>query len=75
MESCFKGFFAGITLGMVVGGIVVAKNKRLASHIRDFICDANEKIDQAKEMVEDKIEEMDQNKVELKEMNKKSKNQ
>ena len=72
MENC-KSFFWGVGLGMAVGAMLVAKNKRLCARIRQFIFDANEKLEDAKEMVEDKIEEMSESASQKE--NKKSKKQ
>lgn len=82
MENLCKGLMWGFALGMVVGGIAVAKNKKLANKIKSGLSGASEKFEEAKEMIEEKIEEaqqmqeqnQSQNSSGNKEMNKKSKN-
>ena len=44
MEDFIKGSLMGIAAGMIIGGIVVAKNKKLASKIRDGLNKAEDKI-------------------------------
>lgn len=82
MENCLKGLAAGLVIGMVVGGTFVAKNKKVAGKIRSFICDCEEKVNEAKEMAQEKIDEIcSQNQDETdefsskKDLNKKMKNQ
>ncbi len=78
MEYLFKGLMWGFAAGMVVGGIAVAKNKKLANKIKSGLSGASEKFEEAKEMLEEKIEEAQQNQSQNsqgnKEMYKKSKN-
>ncbi len=60
MENLCKGIFIGLTVGMVVGGIYVAKNKKLATKIRSGLTGASEKFEEAKEMIGEKLEEVQQ---------------
>ncbi len=57
MENFCKGVTFGLISGMVIAGVIVAKNKKLAGKIRDFAGVAEEKLQEAKEFVEEKIEE------------------
>lgn len=57
MENFCKGLTWGLVAGMVAGSIIVAKNKNLSSKIRKGLGIAEEKMQEAKEFVEEKIEE------------------
>ena len=57
MENFCKGAALGLVAGMVAGSIIVAKNKQLSSKIRKSLGIAEEKMQEAKEFVEEKIEE------------------
>lgn len=57
MEDYCKGAMLGLVSGMIIGGIIVAKHKNLASKIRKGLGFAEEKMQEAKEFVEEKIEE------------------
>ncbi len=57
MENYCRGAMLGLVSGMLIGGIIVAKNKNLAYKIRKGLGIAEEKIQEAKEFVEEKIEE------------------
>lgn len=59
MEDFIKGSLMGIAAGMIIGGIVVAKNKKLASKIRDGLNKAEDKIQEVKEDLQEKMEEND----------------
>lgn len=61
MEEFLKGMGWGLVAGMIVGGIAVAKNKKLANKIKSGLSGATEKFEEAKEMIEEKIEEAQQN--------------
>lgn len=61
MEEFLKGMGWGLVAGMIVGGIAVAKNKKLANKIKSGLSGASEKFEEAKEMIEEKIEEAQQN--------------
>lgn len=86
MENLCKGAIFGLAAGMIIGGIAVAKNKKLATKIKSYLSGASEKFEEAKEMLDEKIEEVQTLKESLataisegketiaKEMNKKSKN-
>ena len=47
MENLCKGLFYGMAIGLVVGGVVVAKNKKLAGQIKQKVSMAEEKLDEA----------------------------
>ena len=57
MEEYCRGAMLGLVSGMVIGGIIIAKNKSLASKIRKGLGIAEEKMQEAKEFIEEKIEE------------------
>mgnify|MGYP004670534863 CR=1 FL=1 len=56
MENLCKGAILGFAMGLVVGGIVVAKNKKLATKIKDGTKIAETKIEEAKDMLKEKME-------------------
>lgn len=56
MENLCKGAILGFAMGLVVGGIVVAKNKKLATKIKDGTKIAETKIEEAKDMFKEKME-------------------
>ena len=58
MENFCRGMCWGIAAGLVVGGIVVAKKKNLASKIRKGLGIAEEKMQEAKEFIEEKADEI-----------------
>ena len=86
MENLCRGMIIGLSAGLVIGGVVVAKNKKLQNKIKSMMSGASEKFEEAKEMLEEKIQEVQQLKDSLtssnstetagddKEMSKKSKN-
>ena len=57
MEDFLKGLVWGAGIGMIVAASVVAKNKKLAAKIRNGMDMAEEKIIEAKEVIEEKLEE------------------
>lgn len=57
MENYCRGAMLGLVSGLIIGGIIVAKNKNLSSKIRKGLGIAEEKMKEAKEFVEEKIEE------------------
>ena len=68
MKDCIKCGIICLGVGMIVGGIVVAKNKKLANGINQTTSsiaqkfaemkdDAEEKVEELKEMIEEKVEE------------------
>ena len=57
MENFCKGVTLGLVSGMIIGGIIVAKNKKLANKIKEGLNTAEEKMQEAKEFIEEKIEE------------------
>lgn len=59
MEDFIKGTLIGLTAGMVVGGIIVAKNKKLAGKICQGMSKAEDKIQEAKETIEEKMKDKD----------------
>lgn len=58
MENFCKGVAFGLVTGMVAGAIIVAKNKKLASKIKQGLGIAEEKMQEAKEFIEEKVEEI-----------------
>ena len=56
MKDFIKGLAFGAAAGMVVGAIVVAKNKKLASKIKEGMSTAEEKLKEAKTNLEEKLE-------------------
>lgn len=58
MKDCIKCGIACLAIGMVVGGIVVAKNKKLASVINDGTDKVAKTFTEVKDDVEEKIEEV-----------------
>lgn len=57
MENFCKGLCLGMVAGAVIAGTVVAKNKGMAAKIRKGLGIAEEKMQEAKEFIEEKIEE------------------
>ena len=57
MENFCKGLCLGMVAGAVVAGTIVAKNKEMAAKIRKGLGVAEEKMQEAKEFIEEKIEE------------------
>ncbi len=57
MENYCRGAMLGLVSGMVIGGIIVAKHKNFAAKIRKGLGIAEEKMQEAKEFIEEKIEE------------------
>lgn len=68
MENCIKSTIVGIGIGMVIGGIIVAKNKKLANKIDQGTDKASDKLMELKDQAEQKMQE-------VKQKNKKSKTQ
>lgn len=62
MENLCKGMIFGFMAGMVVGAVVVAKNKKLAVKIKDGTEMAETKIEEAKDMIKEKFENCQMNK-------------
>lgn len=62
MEDYLKGAFFGMAVGVCIGAIIVAKNKKLAGKIKEGVEMAEEKVCDAKEMIEEKISECGQEK-------------
>ena len=57
MENFCKGLTWGLAAGMVAGAIIVSKNKTLSNKIRRGMGIAEEKMQEAKEFIEEKIDE------------------
>lgn len=57
MENFCKGTMFGLVSGIMIGGIIVAKNKNLASKIKKGLGIAEEKMQEVKEFATEKIEE------------------
>lgn len=60
MKDYLNGMMLGIGVGMAVGMIIVAKNKKLAGKISEGVDTASEKFQEAKEAIGEKIEECQQ---------------
>lgn len=65
MKDCIKCGICCLGIGMLVGGIVVAKNRKLAANINGLCNQAEQKFNEVKddvqnavEKAQDKIEEM-----------------
>ncbi len=61
MKDFIKGLAFGAVVGMAVGAVVVAKNKKLASKIKEGMSTAEEKLKEAKTNLEEKLGECDCN--------------
>lgn len=59
MENFCKGVAFGAIFGMCVGGIIVAKNKKLANTIKEKVMTAEDKLQEAKQSLMDKIQSDD----------------
>lgn len=59
MENFCKGLIWGGIIGMCVGGVIVAKNKKLAGKIREKMSTAEEKLNEAKDNLVEKLQECD----------------
>ncbi len=57
MEKFCTGMGWGLAVGMVVGAIVVAKNRKLAIKIKDGLGTVEEKLEEAKETLAEKLQE------------------
>lgn len=78
MKDFITGGLWGLAVGMVVGGIVVAKNKKLANTIDESTDRAEQKMQEIKDDLMQKVEEakqsIDQNKKQKLSQNKSNKN-
>ena len=61
MENICRGFLVGAVFGMCVGAIVVAKNKKLAGKIREGVTTAEEKLQEAKDSLMEKMQKSEEN--------------
>ncbi len=61
MKDFIKGLAFGVVVGMTVGAVIVAKNKKLASKIKEGMSTAEEKLKEAKNNLEEKLGECDCN--------------
>lgn len=59
MKDLIKGMALGAMVGVVVGGVVVAKNKKLATKIKDGLTSAEGKLNEAKTNLQEKMSECD----------------
>lgn len=55
MGNFCKGLAFGMLAGIVVGGIVVAKNKKLSNKLKEGLTTAEGKIKEVKQNIEEKI--------------------
>ena len=60
MENFCKGLGLGFAAGLILGGVMVAKNKKLQNKIKACMSGASEKFEEAKTMLEDKIDDVQQ---------------
>lgn len=61
MENFCRGMGWGVALGVCIGGIIVAKNRRLANKIKEGLSDMEDKIEEAKDNIAEKLQETDCN--------------
>ena len=59
MENFCRGLGFGMVAGIMIGGIVVAKNRKLAGKIRNSLADAEEKMESVKDNIAEKLQEGD----------------
>lgn len=57
MENFCKGVGLGLVAGMCIGMVVLVKNKKLASKVKQGVAMAEEKIDEAKEAIAQKMQD------------------
>lgn len=60
MGNCIKSAIVGMGIGIVVGGIIVSKNKKLASKIDQGTDKASDKLMELKDQAEQKMQEVKQ---------------
>lgn len=63
MGDFCKGAAFGLMAGMAIGAIVVAKNKKLAGKIKTGMEQAETKICEAKQMIEEKVQQAEEEKM------------
>ena len=66
MENFCKGLCLGMVAGAVVAGTIVAKNKEMAAKIRKGLGVAEEKMQEAKEFIEEKLRKAKANLIAIK---------
>ena len=59
MENFCRGACWGMIAGLVIGGIIVAKNRKLANKIKEGLWNAENKIEEVKEGIAEKLQESD----------------
>lgn len=69
MKDCIRCGMICLAVGMVIGGIVVAKNKKLAYKIDQSTTKASDALSELKEDMEQKIEDLKQKAEQMKEEN------
>ena len=57
MENFCKGVTIGLVSGMLIGGVIVAKNRKLANKIKECVSVTEEKMQEVKDFIEEKIDE------------------
>lgn len=62
MENFCKGLIFGVTVGAIMGAVIVAKNKNLSSMVKEKAELVEKKINDVTEKVKEKIEESSENK-------------
>ena len=59
MENFCRGACWGMLAGVIVGGILVARNRKLANKIREGLWNAENKIEEVKDTIAEKLQESD----------------
>lgn len=61
MENFCRGLGFGMVTGVIIGGIVVAKNRKLANKIKEGLSDAETKMEEVKDNIAEKLQESESN--------------
>ena len=59
MENFCRGVGFGMIAGLIIGGIAVAKNRKLAGKIREGLSNAEDKFEEVKDNIAEKLQESD----------------
>lgn len=62
MENLCKGLLIGMAAGMVIGAVAVVKNKCLREKVKQGVSCAEDKFEEAVDMIEKKLEENENSK-------------
>lgn len=57
MKEFLIGSLIGTTAGLIIGGVMVARNKKLSSKINQGLDNAEEKLQEAKQTIQKKLKE------------------